>query len=382
MASKTTYKKSLYPNAKPFTNAELYKIIQTKNWMSLDLKNETATEAMKANNIRYITILVTDLEGKVRPLKRMTAPTQTKSKCNPGKTDKGKTPSKFSFSTRIMIPYKVGDKLPDGKIVDQKFIDDKIDELADTAVSEKFPNATEDEFSSLAEKQSNIIKGEYIQWQIEMAINSEFNNLMNDKNTRVNILKWSYKPKEHNIKGNVQYSVTPAEDDVEAMKKVNSDGVIMLEYPMVYYYINIDKLTGNLWCKIYDMSKETAAKKHPHVMVKNEQGKMEFLNMKNLQVWMRPYSVYAGSCKYQLCLHGKGASLHTIMTEMLVRRSAQRTSESSIDKETEKIMCDFGDDFDNGDSSDDVSDVVVPKSELTDVEKQLQAMEANASKDF
>lgn len=399
--AKKTFTKSTRKNpwagAKKFTNDELLEIFakhdeskSTTSWMSFDIKNENQNEKMKDKCVRYLTILVTDLEGKLRPLSRSTAACATKSKCKPGKTDDGQISGKFSFSTRILIPQRIGDPNPEDekKLVDQAWIDAKIDELADKVVSEKFPDIPEDEFVTRATQQATLIRAEYKQWLVEQHIGEEFVKNCSNKEFRAAI-KWAYKPKDHKIQSNVQYDRTPSEANPEDMAQANEDGVIPLEQPMVYHGIQVNKNTGELWCKIYDKTTPVKGGKNKIACMKNESGKLAPLSSHTLEAWLRPGSVCIGIESAQACIHGKGISLHCNFKELHVRRALKSEADSQLDDETTSQLDLFGGQFGHDDDEDEDDEPLpsAPKaanignSKLTGIEAQMAALQDNAEDD-
>ena len=361
-----------YANAAKFTNDELLKITDEfrakknkkplESFMSLDIENESKTEKMTKTGVRYLTIMITDLSGASRPLIRHTKPCITASRCKPGITDEGKRPSKFNFSTRINIPYELGDKhqldeeqynekynphvtdqedpnftgmpeFPKNGIT-QEWVDAMINIMADDIVCSKFPDIPDEEFNTMAARQAQLLKDEYTQWRVEMRLNNEFRRLISMKEFRSKIPNLTWKPSESKIMGNVQYEIA---------EKDNFDGDRTLEKPLSYYNIRIDTSDGGLWCRIYDVT--TPNKTGVRVLARHqdpETGKMMVLTDRTLEEWLRPSSVIAGVVQYQACFHSKGASMHANFKELIVRRAARGDAKSAVDEDTENAMAWFG----------------------------------------
>lgn len=407
-------KKNAYPGAKKFTNAELYPIIKNYkskvqafdalgkkakveerpvSYMSFDTKNESKTAAMSENKVRYLAVLITDLENKVRPLVRQTVASITRSRTRLGKSDDGKIPSSASFSTRILVDDDV-DITPDtdGKYSEAaQAVIDKIDELADEIVSNKFPDIPQDQFETMAEVQAKLLKAEYMQWFIEKSLSEEFERLLNDQNYRTKTIVYA-KGAKHVISGNVQFDRAPKEDDPEDMAKANESGVIPLENPMVYYKIRIDKTDGSLWCRIYDHTAPAKGGVRQLATLKDAKTKKPcLLNHKNLGDWLRPNSVFTGICKYSLCISQSGARLHASYSEMLVRRAAKSEASSQVDEENADSLALFGGQFSTGDDDEDYQDDATDESDsksapskanLTAVELQMAALAGASQGDF
>jgi hypothetical protein len=369
----TARKPNPYANAKPFTNVELLEIIKKtpQGWLQFDIKNESKSEAMKENKVRYLNIIVTDLEGKVRPLTRTTVATTTKSQCKLGKADFG-IPGAAKFSTRVLTDDEA-----------------KLSELADTIVQDKFPTLGDDEFTAMATTQEKLLKKEFDQWTVEKAIAKEFERMLNTAAERKKI---GYVfDKTHEIAGNVQYERKPKEDDdAEITLADTTGGRIALEQPMCYKRIRMDKKDGSLWCKIYDVTggaktRKLASMKDP------ETGKVALLNHKTLPVWLRANSVFYGTSKYAMCITSKGCRLHENMTDMNVRRAAKTESETPANEEESAAMEQFGGSFaaDDDDEEDDASAPVAvavkaanPKlANLSNIERQLAEANAEAYDD-
>jgi hypothetical protein len=174
------------------------------------------------------------------------------------------------------------------------------------------------------------------------------------------------------------------------MALANENNEIPLDEPMVYHGIRIDTSDGSLWCRVYDVTKPVKGGKRVLATAKNpETGKMEFLSERTLEEWLRPNSVVAGIEAYQVCLHGKGASLHVNNKELLARRAARNEAQSQVDDETEQQMALFGGQFACEDDDDDEETPAAPRpgvsnfdmQKLTGVEAQFAALRANASED-
>lgn len=424
-------RKNPYANAKKFSNSELISIFiahatkQTASktaiasWMDFDTKNETQNEKMKENGNRYLQVMVTDLEGKSRPLVRSTAACATKSKCKPGKTEPGKISSKFSFSTRVLIPeihlIEIADlnersatallkKKSDAAALladptftavdaaklaplndNQSWLLGRIDEIADDVVNTKYPDLPDDQFDSMSAQQSNLIQAEYSQWCVEQTISREYERLINDKAIRLGI-KYAWK-KDLKISGNVQYDRTPAEDDPDQLALANEDGVIALEEPMIYHGIRVGTSTGELWCRIYDKTVPVKGGKAKLATMKDpESGKQCFLTNNTLETWLRAGSIYIGIEKYQLCISGTGARMHATLSEMHVKRAAKSEAGAQIDDDATDQLELFGGQFDaGGDDDDDDETPTAPKAGkptvLSGIEAQMAALKAGVTED-
>lgn len=434
-ANKKTFKKSPYGNSKYFTNTELLAIItkhkedktkDKKSPMGFDTTNETQSETMKKNNQRYLTIMMTDLEGKSRPLNRDIAPTVTGSKVNIPEAKDGKIASSGSFSTTIDISIATGDEITmaqakellapvdddewaerveEFKIgstftVTPKFVDAVLKVATEVVVDEKFPDISDDQRDEKVKRQMELLRDQYNQWRVESWISEEFERLLNDKKIRKDI-KWIMGEKQ-SIQGNVQRGRKPRTNDDKSMnvedeaileklsevagKDVNS---IPLDKARVHKKIRIDGKDGSLWCKIYDRLGTTTVggkKVRKLATMKNpDTGKIEVLNNKTVTEWLRYGSVFTGSSKYQLCItESAGARLHESVPEMEARRGAKGEAGSKIDEENASALDDFGGNF-AGAEEDDDEDTPAPapkkKGELTAVEKQMQALDDEANDD-
>jgi hypothetical protein len=290
--------------------------------------------------------------------------------------------NKFSFSTRIAIPQRVGDVIEvDGKkvTVDQDWINAKIDEMADAAVAKKEPDLPEDQFEASANKQSAFIKAEYKEWTVSREIAAEFEAQIADSDVQ-EAIKW-YKKKKDKIQGNVQYEREPRKDNPDDKDALKRGETIPLDEPMVYHLIRVSKTDGSLWCKIYDSTQPKAGKRVLATTRDPETKAKVFLTSKTLESWLRKESVFAGIEKYQLCIHGKGANLHASMTEMLVRRGPKLEAGSKVDAEIEAAMDDFGGEFASDDDDDDEAPPAPTPANLTGIEKQLAVVKKAAAAD-
>jgi hypothetical protein len=442
-APKKTYKKSPYGNAKHFTNTELLSIItkyqndktkDKKSWMSFDLKNETKNEKMEKNKVRYLQILVTDLDGKDRPLVRDLAPTITESKCKLGETDDGKIPSSASFSVGIKIMCEPGDEITVDRArellapadddewvelqtkhkigkkfhfekykVTPEFIDNVISVMSEVIVSEKFADISQDQYEATVKRQDELLRQQYNGWRVDKAISLEFERLLNDKAGR-KAIGWNMGEKQ-SVAGNVQTTRKPREDadgsmdkdDEKLLEKLSEETgkdikVIPLDNWRVYYRIRISTVDGTLWCKVYDVT-TPVPKGQPRKLatLKNpDTGKVELLTYKTIESWLRYGSAFTGPCKYQLCISAMaGARLHAaIGPEMAARRGAKGEGKSQLEDGVVDELGDFGGNFDaGGDDSDEESEDKPAKApakktgQLTALEQQMKALDAAADDD-
>lgn len=430
-----TYKKSPYGNAKHFTNIELYAIItkyrqdktkDKKSWMSLDTKNESKTEKMEKNKVRYLQVMITDQEGKDRPLIRDLAPSKTQSKCKLGATEDGKISTSASFSTRILVMEEAGDKITSERArkvlnpvdddeweervkefkipsegtfeVTQEFVDTAITVQIETIVDTQFPDISDDLRTETVKRQEGLLRQQYIGWCVDKAIAEEFERLLGSKTTQKEI-GWTKKA-DQKIAANVQRDRNCRENNEEDDKiieelreKTGNDKLelIPLDNWMVYYRIRIDSKDGSLWCKIYDAAAKTA-KGAPRKLVtmKNpETGKIEVLNNKTIEAYLRYDSRFTGFAKYSLCISTVGgARLHAALSELAVIRGAKGVAQDHLEEECVNALADFGGMVDGGDDDDDDEEDEKTKAPAkkagggkTALEKQMDAIDAAAADD-
>lgn len=387
MSKPTFANKPKYTNVKKFKNDELYKIVTTtKDWMSFDTATETANPKMKKRGIRYLQVMVKDLEGKRRPFSRETTPATLKSRCRPAEGDdedaeagdksKKEITGSFKFSTRIEICDKIGtlvkkeaaqkalfydDSRDDWKKltdkykltvenddikVTQEYIDARINSLAFDKVSKHFPDIPDDEFENEVKKQEMLIKNQYTQGIIELAISNEFERLLNTRQERDKI---GYEKKASDvINGNVQVTREAKNDDNDR-EYYDKEQRVPLDEFMVYYKLGVDKKNGDLWCKIEQ--KLQGKPKEPVMISRKEIDngkeiiKKHKVNFHTLEEWFRYGSVYTGICNYQMCITPKGPRLHATMKEMVIKRAAKSAFQGNIDKESVEALDSFGGNF-------------------------------------
>jgi hypothetical protein len=395
--------------------------------MSFDTTNETQTETMKKNSQRYLTVMVTDLDGKLRPLNRDGAATTTASKVNVPEPKDGKRASSASFSTTINIDVEPGqeitveevknllapvddteweERVEEFNIVEgkpfrttQKFIDAVLEVATEVVVDEKFPDISDDQRTEKVKRQLELLRAQYNQWRVESWISAEFERQLNDKKVRKEI-KWIMGEKQ-SIQGNVQRTRKPRKNEDESMnaedeallEKLSEESgrdvrTIPLDKPRVHKKIRIDTKDGSLWCKVYDRKGTTTVgskKVRKLATLKNPKtGKIEVLNDQTVSSWLRFGSVYTGPSKYQLCItESAGARLHETLPEMEALRAAKGETGSKIDEVEAAAIDDFGGNFasDDDDDDDDETPKASKKSEMTAIEKQMQALDAEAEDD-
>lgn len=350
--SSQQYKKSAYANNNPFTNDELTKIInehdekvqaweasgskgpRPKSWMVFDTKTEKVSENMKENGIRYIHICVAMPDGSLRPLKRKTFPTITRSKVSYGKTTKGKKPNKTSFSTRILTL----DQTPEA-----------LRELAEKLIKDKFPNLTGDEFKSEVDRQVELYTKEAKQWDLEIAINNEFLTLLNDPDVQAAI-DYNMEDKMDN-KGNVQTHRKPQKDNPDDKKYIVKKEKVPLEQPIVRFMFKHNESDLLIWAKLWKFPKD--AKSPPEAITMPDiTGKRRNLTSDELVEYLRPGSVWTGTIKYQLCLSSYGARMHAQIQTAYIRRAAKGEYTPSLDEETAEDFDEVGHVYGGGDEDD------------------------------
>lgn len=421
--AKKVYKKSPYGTAKHFTNAELLTIIlkyrndkskDKKSWMSFDAKNETKNDKMEKNKVRYLQVLVTDLEGRERPLIRDVAASITQSKCKLSETEDGKIPSSASFSTRIRIMTEPGDEITEARArallapaddeewrarvtefgigakftATEAFVDAVITVAAECVVSEKFPDISQDQYDITVKRQEELLKQQYVGWRVDKAIAAEFERLLNDKRVREGI-NWT-KRADQKIAANVQYTRNARDgdaDDAAILERLTAAAgreveQIPLEEWMVYYRIRISTTDGSLWCKIYDQTVKLPKGQRKLATMKNpETGMVEVLNHRTIEAWLRYGSAYTGFVKYQLCISTVGGGrLHAAMSEMAARRGARGEGQSRIEEAAVNDLDDFGGNF-GGEDEDPEPEQPQKKTTLSALERQMAALEADADDD-
>jgi hypothetical protein len=328
-------KPSVYANAKKFDNKELLAIKEhykplVDAWekggrkgdrptpFSLDVANETKSDKMSKNGVRYLQWLVKDLSNVQRPLVRMTIPTLTRSKVSVGQNEEGSTPSSTTFSTRILTDNP-----------------DKLEEIAAEFITKRMPDLTGDELKVEIDRQFQLFDKEFDQWEVEKYIDSETLALINDPTYRAKI---SYNMKKNGGQsnlGNVQYARAPKDGDQKDQEEAaKHDGEIPLAEPIVRYKVKHNKDDGLLWCRVYSIPKVKGAKPQLVLWPAKPGAKPTPLTYTTFTEYLRPGSAIAGSVKYQACItNGKGYRMHAMYQEMVVNRAAKSEYECNVDDE-------------------------------------------------
>ena len=369
VGKKPSITKKTYVKITPFEPKEIIAVATNcKNWMSL-ADEAPGSEKMKANGVRFLDIQAagwnfeTKKETSHRRLCLAATPCRTKSRCKPGKADEGKVASCVVFCTHM----KHVDAFTDEKKL-TAYLETDACEVVDT----KFPGIADTEFDAKVNQQRALLlkehELEYAQW----LINNEYLRLMNDPATQ-DKLDWTAK-RTDKIQGNIQtHRLWSKEADKDIPKpKAGSDGV-PLEMPIARFRLRVDKATGEIWCKIYDVTDRKPTDKRPKLAtVKNDAGKDTIVDYGTIEEWLRPTSVVSGQIKYAICICASGIFLHASYTELNVRRAAQSQATAATSKLVMDDMGDYGGNYDNSDETNDAP--AKPTASKTDLDNIINGL--------
>lgn len=339
---------------------------------SLDIEGESKSENMKKHDIRYLKMVIRKPDGKYVHFRRDAEAFKTASKPDAGKVEEGKRPSAIQLQERILVP--------DDKKTVEEFIDERFKEM-DLDLPEK-------KMTKLVKKEIEYAKNCKEQWAVLELINGEFIRMLNDSDFRKKI-SW-VKKKDYKIQGNIQYYRDQGEDETEDDYKADplydeKMEMVRLLFPIIRHRIKIDKNTGKPYKKIQEVVKD---KPEPILAVMpNSEGNMEPVDCDTILEWLTMNSIVQAQEAYQVCLHGKGASLHAMLDDIMVLRGEPLRGKRKVDKAAvNKLRAMRGDDSDeeapaNVDTEETVRQSVVDKMKkvaLNDQDEQRKELDSDA----
>ncbi|MDF1868180.1 MAG: hypothetical protein P1U70_25390 [Saprospiraceae bacterium] len=310
-----------------------------------DTENEKkSNEAMMANGVRYLKLILTDLNGDPRPLAGRSAIGKTTSRVlklisldDTTKEPKTPFPTRNIFQTRMLIT----------DFSDRDAVEAQIREIVEALVEEKCPDMNAEEKAKVVEQQIPFKRKEVENWEVFKWYSEEWLQYMRSDNILDKFNLHSYK---ENFKPCIQskrkWDQNIPED--KKNKKAKKSGFVALDEWIIRRRVGGNGHTGELWAKIYDMNKGSKAtgkskKKYQQVKVKNANtGKLEHLNTDNFSDYMTYGSAFFDDWDFQMCIHSKGASMPLNCKNLYVKRAAPMESSEEVEAPLE-----YEDQFDN-----------------------------------
>jgi hypothetical protein len=311
------------------------------DWYIADTQNDFATENAKTFGVSKFKVLVcydvqedketgqfttTKLDEKKRyELRTKFNNTKTKSQVKPA--EQAKKQNKYNeqrFSTRMGISdFKLS----------KEDLDDKLTDLAVMEVKRLEQHMGEmdpEQFDEWVENEKKVLENRHTVWYAQYLIDKRYQDIVADEKDGNIIDMFNVPTTGDSIKSFVVYDrkFNAEFDDIKFKPtRGESEYSVPLDEPMVYHTVSGNQETDELWGKYRQLVEGPDGKPTTqNPLIENEDGKKQPLNTRNIGQWLIPNSVANITEKYHICIHSKGISLKSNITDLIAKIPAFRMS--------------------------------------------------------